>query len=86
MVRLVWENDKVNTLELAKVNKPKISHKVVVQLTVTHNLAQKQTITYEEEKFPWYFLWLVSLRYGMLFDKKDKTRQGAQLAVCCLGR
>ena len=45
------KNHKVNTLQLAKEG-PKISHKVVVQPTIiTHNnLAQKQTITHEEEK------------------------------------
>ena len=29
-------NDKVNTSELAKLNKPKISHKAVVQPTISH--------------------------------------------------
>ena len=34
------KNDKVNTLEFSKEG-PKLSHKVIVQLTITHNLAQK---------------------------------------------
>ena len=29
-------NDKVNTLELAKVNKPTVSHKTVAELTITY--------------------------------------------------
>ena len=39
------ENDKVNTSELGKEgDKPKMSHKVVVQPAITHkNLAQKRT-------------------------------------------
>ena len=51
------KNSKVNTLELAKEaiiskgDKPKMSHKVAVQLTITHkNLVQKETITHKEEK------------------------------------
>ena len=40
------KNDKVNALR----STPKISHRP----TITH--AQKQTITYEDEKLPWYFL------------------------------
>ena len=46
MVRLVWDkNDKVNTLELAK-----IGYKAV-QPTITHkNLAQKPTNVHNEEK------------------------------------
>ena len=65
----------IHNLELSKErDKPKMSHKVVVQPTITHkNLAQKLTITHEEEKLPWYFLCLVALGYGTLFDKKDKT-------------
>ena len=59
------KNDKVNTLELAKEgDKPKISHKVLVQPTI---IPQKQTITHEEEKLSWYFLWLGPSEYGMFF-------------------
>ena len=41
------KNDKVNTFELAKGggNKPKISHKAVVQPTITH-----KTLAHEDEK------------------------------------
>ena len=76
------ENDKVNTLELAKEmiiskgDKPKISHRDIIggSTTITHkNLAQKQTITHEVEKVALILLWLGPLGYSMLFDKKIKT-------------
>ena len=47
---VLWKNDRVNTLKLAK-----ISHKVILQPIITHkNLAQEptQTITHKEEKLP----------------------------------
>ena len=44
------ENSKVNTLELTKEgDKPKISHKVVVQPTITHKAS-----AHEEERLLWY--------------------------------
>ena len=61
------KNSKINTLELVK-----ISHKVVVKPTITPH---KQTTSHNEEKLPWYFLWLGSSEYGTPFDKtKDKTQ------------
>ena len=66
-------NAMVNALKLEEEG-PKLSHKVVLQPTITHNLAQKPTaINHEKEKLPWYFLWLLPSEYGMLFDKINKT-------------
>ena len=46
----LWNNDKVNTLELVRgVGKPK-SHETVVRPTITYKDSQKQTITHEEER------------------------------------
>ena len=48
------KNDQVNTLEpaVSKHTSTKISHKDTAQPTTTYGLAQKPTITHEEEKLP----------------------------------
>ena len=69
---VLGKNDKVTTLELAK-----ISHKVVLRTTIT---PQKQTITHEEEKLPWYFLWLGPSDMVCFSPKRTKPTSGCSVS------
>ena len=70
------ENIEVNSLVLEEpvipMPKDHPSHKVLEQInevpTIAHKKQEPQTITHEEEKTAWFFLWLEYLRYGTCFN------------------
>ena len=73
MRNLVWGKTKMLTVPAIKSHKYSKTNSlepttIESHSTTTQGLAHAPTISHEDEKFPWFFLWLEYLRYGTCFD------------------
>ena len=80
---ILGKNEKVNLVPVMKSHKvtqtaarPKCNSNDVLSHTpnISHKPQEPKTITHNDKKLRWYWLWLVVLQYGIYFDKHYKFK------------